>query len=359
MAKLTFDELYGLRRTKAGIVPSYSGEVELILRDPVTKQVLNPVREKNLVKIQAKEIIAHRLPHGNVWDPTANGGAGAWVSSGIDPDNELSIKYILFGASFNDDGAPLSSADDRFYSFDSVSNSYVPIRIGPGAEYGGGLINPIPISEPSRPLKRIERVYFESSYQPAGTPLLQDDVRAINNVVVFETTLLKDEYNGFGGTASDFFTITEVLLVAGKELGLTGACECDPHDLFLEGGAGNVALAATATGTATITLSPSEAAYVDVIKEGDTVKIVEAGGTVDGADDLGQVSSFYLVVSKVVGGSDIVLDRTPATVEGVPLSGSIGVFKDGMRVFSARILSSPVKKSSDYEICCRWRIALA
>jgi len=357
MNKITLTEQYGRKRTRKGIEQAYRGEIEFIFRDPVTKTEITSYREKNLIKIQAKEILAHRLPYDKVWDPAGGSGAGAWVSSGIDPLAELAVKYIIFGASFDEDGNPLDTSDDRFYTLDKASGAFVPIRLGPGAEFGGGLINPVPIAEPSRPLKRIERIYFESSYQPAGTPLLQDDVRAINNVVVLETTLRKDEYNGFGTTMTDFFTITEVALVGGKELSATGACECDPHDLFLEG-SDNDAIGATATGTPTVTILPSESAYVDMIKEGDTIKIVEAGVTAGSDQVLDQVTPFYLVVSKAVGGSDVVLDRTPADSNNVPLTGSVGLFKDGFRIFSHRVLSTPVKKSLDFEIVVRWRIIM-
>lgn len=357
MSLISMTEGYGMRRTPSGPRTAYNGEIEFIYRDPVTKQVFGSHREHNIVKIPAKEIIAHRIPYSKVWDPTGGSGAGAWVSSGIDVLEEMALKYIVFGASFDEDNNPLDAADTRFYTVDFASGAYVPVRLGPGAEYDGGLVNAIPISEPSRPLKRIERIYFESSYQPAGTPLLQDDVRALNNVVVLETTLRKDEYNGFGTTATDFFTITEVVLAAGKELGAVGACECDPHTLFLEG-SGDDAIGATATGTSTVTILPGESAYVDVIKEGDTVKLVEAGGTVDGAEALDQVTPYYLVVSKAVGGSDVTLDRTPASSDGTPITGSVGLFKDGFRIFSHRILKTPVKKSLDFEIVVRWRIIL-
>lgn len=357
MSEINLQETVGWRHGPKGLEYVFRGEIEIEYRDR-NGQVLRSHREPNLIKIFAKEILAHRLPHTKVWDPTSSGGAGDWVSSGIDVAEELSAKYIVFGASFDEDNAPLDTSDDRFYALDAASGAYVPVRLGPGAEFGGGLINAVPISEPTRPLKRIERVYFEPSYQPAGTPLLQEDVRAINNVVVMETTLRKDEYNGFGLTDSDFFTITEVALVAGKELGDSGACECDPHDLFLEG-SGDDAIQATATGTATITLASSESAYVNVIKEGDQVKIVAAGATVNDDEDLDQVSPFYLVVSKATGGSDVTLDRTPTASDGTAITGTIGVFKDGFRIFSHRILKSPVKKSADFEIVVRWRIILS
>src|SRR5690606_1598093 len=125
--------------------------------------------------------------------------------------------------------------DERYYNTDSVTGPPVPIRLEPRAESDGGLINPITLIEPTRPLKRIESIDFEASYQPSGTPLLQDDVRALNNVVVLETTLRVDEYNGFGATNSDFFTLTEVALAGGKVFDSIGQCGCTPRELFLEG----------------------------------------------------------------------------------------------------------------------------
>lgn len=351
---IELNERFGWKRTPAGLlVPAINGEIELIFKD-ARGNVIDYYREHNLIKIFSKEILAHRLPYNKVWDPTGGAGTGAWVSSEIDVDAELAAKYIVFGASFDADNNPLDTSDERFYSLDSASNSYVPIDLGVGAEYDGGLINAIPISEPSRPLKRIERIYFEPSYQPSGTPLLQDDVRAMNNVVVMETTLRLDEYNGFGTTEADYFTVTEVALVAGKELDAIGACECDPHSLFLEG-SGDDAILATASGAATVTISPTESDYVDVIKEGDQIKIVAAGSTAADDEDLGQTSPYYLVISKSVGGSDLVLDRTPVNSDGDAITGSVGVFKDGFRIASHRILKRPFKKSADFSVTVRWR----
>jgi hypothetical protein len=210
-------EQYGRRKGVGGYMKAYQGELEFEIRDR-NGNVLDRIRQPNIVKIFAKEILAHRLPHSKVWDPNADSGAGDWVAHDIDLE-EFAAKYIVFGASFDEDGNPLDAADTRFYTLDAASNSYIPIQLGAGAEYDGGLVNAIPISEPGRPLKRIERIYFEPSYQPAGTPLLQEDVRAMNNVVVLETTLLKEEYNGMGLTASDFFTLTEVALVGAAEMG--------------------------------------------------------------------------------------------------------------------------------------------
>jgi len=352
---IELNEQYGLHRTPKGIVPSYNGELEFLFKDR-NGRIIRTHREPNLVKISAKEILAHRLPHSKVWDPTAASGAGAWVTHDIDLD-EFSAKYIVFGASFDEGGNPLDAADTRYYTPDPIAGGYIPNTLGVGAEFDGGLINAIPISEPVRPLKRIERIFFESSYQPAGTPLLQDDVRALNNVVVLETTLLKDEYNGLGITSSDFFTITEVALVGAAEVDSVGACECDPRDIFLTGSTGGGAFVGIANGSATVSLDPSEL-DVNGIKEGDQIKIVESNSTAAADAILDQVNPYYLVVNKAAGGRDITLDRTPVDSVGNPLSGSVGILRDGFRIFSHRILTSPFRKNSEFEIVVRWRIQL-
>lgn len=344
---VSFNDQYG--RT-------YQGEIEFEIRDRQGR-IVHSHREPNIVKIFAKEILSHRLPYSKVWDPNANSGDGAWVSHNIDLD-EHAAKYIVFGASFDENGNPLDVADSRFYTLDPVTGAYIPKTLGAGAEYDGGLINAVPISEPNRPLKRIERIYFEPTYQPAGTPLLQADVRALNNVVVFETTLLKDEYNGFAVTNSDYFTITEVALVGAVELDSVGACECDPRSIFLTPSASGDAILASASGSTTVSIDPSESVDVDVIKEGDQVKIVSAGGTVDDTNVLDQVNPYYLVISKTVGGYDVVLDRVPVDSDNNPITGSIGLLRDGFRIFSHRILKTPIKKSADFEIITRWRIIM-
>lgn len=335
------------------ILKTYDGEVEIEIRD-LRGNIHQRRREHNIIKIFAKEIISHRIPYSKVWDPTSSSGSGDWVTHNIDLD-EFAAKYIVFGASFDENGNPLDAADTRFYAPDSVAGGYIPIPLEPGADYDGGLINPVPIAEPYRPLKRIERIYFEPSYQPAGTPLLQPDVRAINNIVVLETTLRKDEYNGFGLTSSDFFTLTEVALVGAAEIGSVGACECDPRDIFMTGD--NGPLLATAAGTSTISLDSSVTA-VDLIKEGDQIKIVDQSSTASDDAILDQLNPYYLVTHKALGGRDITLDRTPVTANDTALTGAIGVLRDGFRIFSHRILKTPVKKSEDFEIVVRWRIIL-
>jgi hypothetical protein len=353
--KINLSEQYGHKRASKGHAQECQGEIEFEIRDRHGR-VLDRIREPNIVKIFAKEMLSHRLPHSKVWDPNAGGGAGAWVTHNIDLD-EFSAKYIVFGASFDENGNPLDSADTRYYTEDSVVGGYVPISLGTGAEYDGGLINPVLISEPTRPIKRIERVFFEPSYQPAGTPLLAADVRAINNVVVLETTLLKTEYNGLGLTSSDFFTLTEVALVGADEVGAVGACECAPRDIFLTGSAGGDAFLGSVSGAATISLDSSET-EVDVIKEGDQIKIVASGSTAEADLILDQLNPYYLVVNKALGGRDLTLDRTPVDADNVALTGDIGILRDGFRIFSHRILKTPVKKSEDFEIVVRWRIIL-
>ena len=335
----------------------YKGEIEFLWFDKLGNLVKRHV-EPNIVKIFAKEILAHRMYHSKVWDPNANSGTGAWVQNPVDPDEDFSAKYILLGASFDENGVPLDTNDPRYYTIDPVTQLPIPNRLDPGADYDGGLINAIPLAEPDRPLKRIENVDFEPTYQPAGTPQLQGDVRAMNNVVLLETTLLPEEYNGFalGGSAGgDAFTITEVALAAGKELDAVGGCDCDPKKIFLEGDSDGVALSATASGTDVITLDPS-VVDVNLIKEGDQIKIVGVGGTADTDDTLDQVTPHYLVLSKSLGGHDIQLDRVPTDSEQNPIVGPIGVFKNTLRIFSHRILSTPVRKTKDFEILIRWRI---
>ena len=333
------------------------GEVEFIIKDKHGRIIDRQV-EPNIIKIFAKEMLAHRLPYSRIWDPDANTGLGDWIDDGPDPNGDFAAKYILFGASFDENGVPLDSNDDRYYTPDDVTSGFIPIRLGPGADYDGSLINAIPIAEPNRPLKRVESVAFEATYQPSGTPLLQSDVRAMNNVLVVETTLRTNEYNGFGLTDSDFFTITEVALAGGKELGSVGACECTPRELFLEGIDGSEfdsAIPVTLSGGDTIALD-SSVTDVDQIKEGDQIMLVSESSTTNNYTTLDQISPFYLVLSKTTTGRDIVLDRIPVDSNNNALTGTAGIFRDTLRIFSHRVLVTPVKKSSDFEIITRWRI---
>jgi hypothetical protein len=291
-----------------------------------------------------KESMAHTVIYDKVWDPLGGTGAGAWVES--HPQDDFKIKYMLLGASFDENGVPLDANDERYYQRDDITGLYKPIQLLPGADYDGSLINAIPIDEQNnRPLKKIENVYWEPTYQPAGTPLLQPDVRAINNILVVETTLTEDEYNGFGLVESDHFTITEVALSAGIEIGSVVDCDVDPRDLFLEG-----PYAATASGGDVITLN--NAADNDKLSMGDQIKLVP-NSTETSID--GQVSPYYLILDKQASGSDITLDRTP--MEGSSaIAGDVNVWRDTLRIFSHRILSTPAKKSSSFTITIRWRI---
>jgi len=335
---------------------TYKGEIEFEARDKNGNTVW--IRnEPNLVKIFAKEMLAHRLPSTQVWNPQANTGLGAWEDSNIDPNQEFAARYVLLGASYDDNGVPLEFNDTRFYDLDTVTNSFIPVKLTVGATNEGDLINPIAITEPERPLKRVESISFENFYQPSGVPLLQDDVRAMDNVVVFETTIATDEYNGFGTTDSDYFTITEVALSGGRSFDNVGACECAPRELFLEGVGSTgtddeTSLLCSASGGSTISIDSSET-DVDLIKEGDQIRIGPSTGALT---NLNQVSPYYLVISKLVGGRDIQLDRAVVDSSNSPIVGQIGVYKDTLRLFSHRILSAPIRKTSDIELIVRWRI---
>jgi hypothetical protein len=332
----------------------YHGEIEVIIKDKY-KRVIKTMREPNLIKIFSKEMLAHRIAPTHVWDPAASGG-GAYVPSNIDPDDEYSIKYVLFGASFDENGIPKGPDDARFYTYDTATGSYIPVRLETGATNDGGLINAIPLSEPDRPLKRVEAVYFEPSYQPTSVPLLQGDVRAMNNVLVVETTLDTSEYNGLGLTDSDYFTLTEVALAGGKELGTIGTCECDPKNLFLEGDSGGDAIKVNLSGSNVVTIDASDTDSAGVIKEGDQLKLVNDGGTPSLHTTLDQISPFYLVQQKSESGLEIQLDRTPVDSNNTPLTGTAGAFRSTLRLFAHRILPFPVQKSSAFEITVRWRI---
>lgn len=334
-------------------IKDLNGAVEIILRDATTGEIVSSTFEKNIIKVFAKECIAHSIVPSRVWDPLG----AAWVTTNLDLEL-YRPRYIAFGGSFDVNGAPLSGMDTRFYEVDILNGGFKPIKLTPGASNGGGLINPVPIAEPTRPLKRIERVYFEPSYQPAGSPQLYDDVRAMNNVVVFQTTLTASEYNGLSGTSGDFLTLTEVALIAAPEVGAIGACECDPKTIFLDGDSSGLAFDTTASGAATVSLNMS-AVNINDIKEGDQVKIVVQDGAPDTTNTLNQVNPYYLVINKAVGGRDITLDRVPLNSNGTPITGQIGLLRDTFRIFSHRILNSPIKKSQDFIVDVRWIITLA
>lgn len=361
MQTAKFEEFYnGLNPdVKHGSV----GIIEFIIKDK-NGNVLDHKIEKNIIKIFAKEMLAHRLTSSKVWDPEANGGLGAWIASGIDLEEEFSARYIMFGASFDENGTPLGTNDTRFYTVDTVTGQYVPVRLNPSADYGGGLINAIPIAEPTRPLKRVEKISFRSTYQPSGSPLIDANVRAINNIVSLETTMKLSEYNGFETTGGSFFTITEVALVGGRPFDTVPSCDCNPINAFLQGLTGvtagsEVSVNAVANGTNVITIDVGEpTAAVELFKNGDQVKLVNNGGTQTSHTILSQINPNYLVTN-FSGGRDIQLDRVPTDSNGSPLIGNIGVFRDTMKIFSHRVLSSPIRKSDIFEIVVRWNICMS
>lgn len=334
-------------------VKDLSGAVEIIIRDAKTNEIISSSFEKNIIKVFAKECIAHSIVPEQLWDSLGS----TWVANNLNLEL-YKPRYIVLGGSFDAQGGPLSGLDTRFYELDILNGGFKPIKLTPGATNGGGLINPVPIAEPTRPLKRIERVYFEPSYQPAGSPQLYDDVRAMNNVVVFQTTLTSSEYNGMSGTSGDFLTLTEVALIAAPEIGNVGDCECDPKTIFLVGDSNELAFDATASGAATVSLNMG-AVNINDIKEGDQVKIVVQGGASDTTNILDQINPYYLVVNKASGGRDVTLDRVPLDSNNVPITGQIGLLRDTFRVFSHRILSSPIKKTADFIVDLRWVITLA
>jgi hypothetical protein len=345
------------------IQKSYIGEVELIYKDK-NGNILCVQSGSNIVKIFMKESISHRIAASIKWDPTvtdSTGKLGAWVSSGIDPLEEFTAKYIILGASYDSAGMPLDVRDSRYYEQDTVTGLYVPIRLSPGAAYGGGLINAIPINEECRrPLKRVEDFRFNATYQPAGTPLLQDDVRAINNILICETTLQLDEYNGFFGTSGDCFTITEVALVAGKRIDHVTGCDVDSHDLFMEGPYSAEIMA----GTNIIKLTNcgntggSGIDFCNFIQPGDQIKVVLPGSS-GGSSPVSMVSPYFLVLSKECFGQNLVVDRVPTASDGSEIGGTCEVYRDTMRILSHRILNSPAKKMNEVSITIRWSIIVS
>jgi hypothetical protein len=184
-------------------------------------------------------------------------------------------------------------------------------------------------------------------------------------MVQLETVLRINEYNGFGVTDNDIFTITEVALAGGHKFDTVGSCNLTPSDLFLIGvppstgstaGDEHVAVAVVTNGTNVVTISDSEpTSSLTAFKEGGQIKLVSRGGTQSDHDTLNQVNPYYLV-TEYNGGRDLVLDRVPVDDQNNPLTGDAGVFDASLRLFSHRILSFPVQKSANFEITVRWNI---
>ncbi len=413
------------------------GEIEILTKD-VNGNVISSFRQPNLIKASAKEILAKMVTN-RIWNGVQ------WEDN--DTNEEFELKYFLFGASFDENYAALGSSDPRFYTVNQLTNAITPIQLSPGGDY---LINPIPLRESENlPLKRIESMTWEASYQPSDTPYLNSDVRPMNNVLVLGTTIKPFEYNGLD--SNGYFTITEIALASGKEIDsdaaseLTGSsrtiAQCLPEHVFLEGvGESSINQVIGSISGNTFSIDPS-VADPDSIKIGDKVLIVQRsinaeitapssgnvisilpadaanllsyiGGSVpvDGApaavdvggalnlikitaintgtgevtfvkqttlgqDELGglavsisdsifvenynlldQTNPWYLVMSKQVGGRDVVLDRTPKDSDNVEVSGPAGIYRSTNRLFAHRILNAPVTKSSVYELEIKWRI---
>src|SRR6516225_2650671 len=67
------------------------GVIEFIIKDRQGNVVAN-WHEPNIVKIPANEMLSHRLPSSQIWDPLAASGEGDWVDSGIDPTEEFAAR---------------------------------------------------------------------------------------------------------------------------------------------------------------------------------------------------------------------------------------------------------------------------
>jgi hypothetical protein len=119
---------------------------------------------------------------------------------------------------------------------------------------------------------------------------------------------------------------------------------------------GGVALQCNASGSDVITIDPTEPS-LNLIGTGDQIKIVNAGDS-SGEETLNQVSPYYLVLNKLIGGRDITLDRVPVDVNNNPITGPIGVYRDTLRIFSHRILTTPFKKSIDFSVDILWSIIM-
>ena len=138
-------------------------------------------------------------------------------------------------------------------------------------------------------------------------------------------------------------------MAGGRKIDTVGSCELTPRKLFLEG-----PITCQASGTDVISIPISEA-QIDLVKQGDQIMITAPGGSA-GDITLNQVSPYYLVISKAVGGRDIQLDRTPVDSGNNPIIGPISVYRDTLRIFSRRLLPVPFRKSCVFEITVIWHL---
>lgn len=333
------------------------GEIQLIFRDS-KGNIVDRIIHHNIIKIFMKDHIAHTLPYGYKWDPTGGtSGSGDWVANTINNADLYFPKYIILGAAYDTStanyGAPLGTNDTDFYQTDPVSGQKVPITLYSGANYTGGLIKAIPIDTSNNiPLKRIEDVDFDATYQPPGTPYLRDDVRALYNIVSFSTTLQTTEYNGFGGSFTSF-DICELALVSGPAFDSTiSDCNCDPHNLFLLGHGGNYDTDLSASpieitltsGSSTITLN--DASDANYIYEGDQIKFVSSHS---------MITEYFMVLSK--SGNQLTLDRVPKDDSNVNIpSGTYHIWVDRFRILAHSILPQPFSKTSALQVDITWKI---
>ena len=332
-----------------------SGEIELLFKNK-HGQIVDKKVFHNIIKIYMKDHIAHTLPYPYVWDPTGGTGSGDWVTNDVNRDLFFP-KYIIIGAAYDTStanyGAPLNTNDTDYYKTDPISGQKVPITLYSGDTYNG-LIKAIPINVSNNiPLKRIENISFDATYQPPGTPYLRSDVRAMYNIVSFKTTLTTSEYNGFGGSYTSF-DICELALVSGPAFDSSVSdCDCDPHTLFMMGDGGNYDTGASAVspidisiveGSNIITLA--NASNANYIYEGDQIKLISTHS---------MISEYYLVMNK--SGATLTLDRVPKDDTNTNLpSGNYTMWVDRFRMLAHSILPQPFSKTSALEVDITWKI---
>ena len=127
-----------------------AGYVHITVKNVVTGEIVSDTIDKNIIKIFAKESISHSIVPQNLWDPIGT----AWVPHALDLEL-YRPRYIVFGAAFDENQQPVSGVDNRYYEPDTISGGFRAITLTPGATFGGGLINAVPIASPDRPLKRV------------------------------------------------------------------------------------------------------------------------------------------------------------------------------------------------------------
>ena len=298
-----------------------SGKLTCKVRNVLTGET-SVFHEDNIIKASAKEIMAMSLAPQRVWDPNAQ----EWVANtSID---DLSVRYMWFGT-----------------AADSVLET--------GFNYNGSLKEAIPISVSNTPLKRIEAVHLLNSYQPAGNAYNYDDVRPVLNEIVFETVMKADEYNEMPDTAGSDVILAEAGLVAAAEIELEDECNCTPDILFTGSENDGTAIPVTLTGSELISINPSSSKHT-TIKAGDCIKIVASGNLkTDEHDIVDQHNAYYMVVSKLEDGRDLLLDRTPRNSDNEALTGSLGIYRVGHRMICYKKIP-PFKKSYPLEITFSW-----